>query len=43
MPEAATTEFWKGLKPLQTVFQPNALPEIFTANAATEDERYYAP
>jgi 2,4'-dihydroxyacetophenone dioxygenase len=43
MPEIATTEFWKGLKPLAHVFQPDALPEIYTADAATEDQRYYVP
>ena len=43
MPEKATSEFWRELKPITTVFQPNALPEIYTAHAATEDERYYVP
>ena len=43
MPEKATNEFWRELKPITTVFQPNALPEIYTAKAATEDERYYVP
>lgn len=43
MPEEAKTEFWKDLKPITKVFQPNALPEIFTADIATEDERYYVP
>lgn len=43
MPEAATSEFWKGMKPLSTVFQPGVLPEIYTANAASDDERLYVP
>ena len=43
MPEAATTEFWKSLKPITTVFQPNALPEIYTPDVANADERYFVP
>jgi 2,4'-dihydroxyacetophenone dioxygenase len=43
MAEAATTEFWKDIAPIEKVFQPNALPEAFIANAATDDERYYVP
>ncbi|MGH8981488.1 MAG: 2,4'-dihydroxyacetophenone dioxygenase family protein [Acidimicrobiales bacterium] len=43
MPEAPTTEFWQGLKPITKVFQPNAQPEVYTANIATDDERYYVP
>ena len=31
MPEAATTEFWKDLKPIENVFKPDALPEVFYA------------
>ena len=36
-------EFWRSLKPIEKVFQPDALPEVYTANAATDDERYYVP
>lgn len=43
MPEAATREFWKGLKPIAQVFKPDALPEMYTHDAATADERYYVP
>ena len=43
MPELAGTEFWKDLKPIARVFRPDALPEAFIGNAATEDERYYVP
>ena len=43
MPELATTEFWKELKPISKVFQPNALPEVYISNAPTDDERYYVP
>ena len=41
MPEIANNEFWKDLKPITKVFQPDALPEVYLANAPTEDERYY--
>lgn len=43
MAEAPTTEFWRTLKPIAKVFQADAKPEIYTADAATEDERYYVP
>jgi hypothetical protein len=43
MPERATTEFWKDLKPIANVFKPDALREHFIGNAPTEDKRYYVP
>lgn len=43
MAEAATTEFWKHVKPISKVFKPDAMPEAYIANASIEDERYYAP
>jgi len=43
MPEAATTEFWKDMKPIEKVFQPAALPELYMAKIATGDERYFVP
>lgn len=43
MPEKATTEFWKAIKPIAEVFKPDALPEVYVANAPTADERYYVP
>jgi 2,4'-dihydroxyacetophenone dioxygenase len=43
MSESATTEFWRHIKPLKSVFKPDAKPEAYIANAATDDERYYAP
>jgi 2,4'-dihydroxyacetophenone dioxygenase len=43
MPEKPTEEFWRTLKPVGPVFQPDALPDIYMANVATDDERYYAP
>src|SRR6201991_4269638 len=43
MPELATREFWKDIKPIAQVFKTDALPEVYMANAATDDERYYVP
>ena len=43
MPEAAQTEFWRDMKPIANVFKPDAMPESYLANAATEDDRYYVP
>ena len=43
MPEAASTEFWRDLVPITKVFQPDAKPEVYLANAPTDDERYYVP
>jgi 2,4'-dihydroxyacetophenone dioxygenase len=43
MPEKATNEFWKYLKPISDCFQPDAQPEVYIQNAPTEDERYYVP
>ena len=37
------TEFWRDLKPIEKVFQKHSLPEMFTADIATDDERYYVP
>lgn len=43
MPEKSNTEFWRSLKPIAKVFQPDALPEVYIPNAAIDDERYYVP
>ena len=43
MTEAAGGEFWRGLKPIAQVFRPGAVPEAYVSDAATEDERFYAP
>jgi len=40
---AESSEFWREFKPVAQVFRPGAMPEAYIANAATEDERYYAP
>lgn len=43
MPEAPSSEFWRGLKPIDRVFQEDATPELYIADSPTEDERYYVP
>jgi 2,4'-dihydroxyacetophenone dioxygenase len=43
MTEISNTEFWRDLKPIDTVFRPDARPEAYIPNAATDDERYYVP
>jgi 2,4'-dihydroxyacetophenone dioxygenase len=36
-------EFWRELKPVAEVFRPGAAPEAYIHDAATLDERWYAP
>ena len=43
MAEEAHNEFWRGIKPIEKVFQPDALPEVYMPNIADDDERYYVP
>jgi 2,4'-dihydroxyacetophenone dioxygenase len=43
MAEAAQPEFWRDLKPIEKVFQTHSLPEMYTPNIATDDQRYYVP
>ena len=43
MPEMPNQEFWKLLKPVSPVFQPDALKDVYIAGAVTDDERYYVP
>lgn len=43
MPQAATTEFWRDLQPIQKVFQLDALPEVYTHDAPNGDERLFVP
>ena len=37
------TEFWRDIAPIADVFKPDAMPEVYIANAATDDLRYYVP
>jgi len=41
--EATTTEFWRDLKPITSVFKPDAAPEVYLGDAPTDDEKYYVP
>lgn len=34
-------EFWRGMKPVATVFRKDARPEVHIARAAEADERYF--
>ena len=43
MAEATGTEFWRDLKPIEKVFRKHSLPEMFTPDIATDDQRYYVP
>jgi len=43
MPQAALSEFWKDLKPIARVFQPDALPETYFHEAPGGDERLFVP
>jgi len=43
MPEASGNEFWKSLKPIEKVFQFDAMPEIYAHNAPAGDERFWVP
>ncbi len=43
MPEDAVTEFWKDLKPIENSSRPDALPEVYLPQVATDDDRYYVP
>src|SRR5581483_4099819 len=43
MPQAASTEFWRDLKPIEKVFQSDALPEVYTRDAPNGDERLFVP
>lgn len=43
MVDKAVTEFWQNIAPIANPFKPDALPEAYIANAATDDLRYYVP
>jgi 2,4'-dihydroxyacetophenone dioxygenase len=43
MPHAPTNEFWRELKPIAAPMKPDALPEVFIADAPIDDDRYYVP
>lgn len=37
------TEFWRDIPPIADVFKPDARPEVYIADAATDDRRMYVP
>jgi (R,R)-butanediol dehydrogenase/meso-butanediol dehydrogenase/diacetyl reductase len=43
MPEMPNSEFWKTLKPIENSQKPDALPEVYLSQVATDDDRYYVP
>jgi len=43
MAEAATTEFWKDIKPIPQAFRPGALPESYMPKIAEGDDRLFVP
>lgn len=36
-------EFWRGLEAIPNCFKPDAKPEVYLANAPTDDESLYVP
>jgi len=43
MPEAATTEFWKGTQPVGETLRPGALPEVYIPKIADGDPKHWVP
>ncbi len=43
MPEAATTEFWKHLKPIAEVFKPDAGHDVYMSDVAEAEDKYFVP
>jgi 2,4'-dihydroxyacetophenone dioxygenase len=43
VPDAPRTEFWRDIRPIEKVFQPDALPEVYIQDAPVDDDRYYVP
>ena len=43
MSESKGNEFWRSIPPIKDVFKPDAKPEAYISNAATDDMRYYVP
>ncbi len=43
MPQAPGSEFWRDIKPIEKVFRPGALPEVYHARIADGDERLFVP
>jgi 2,4'-dihydroxyacetophenone dioxygenase len=43
MPQTPGSEFWRDIKPIEKVFRPGALPEVYHSQIAAGDERYFVP
>jgi 2,4'-dihydroxyacetophenone dioxygenase len=43
MSQAGQTGFWRDPRPITKVFRKHSLPEMFTADIATDDERWHVP
>ena len=43
MADVGNGEFWRDLKPIAQAFRPGAAPEAYVPDAATDDDRFYAP
>ena len=43
MADAATTEFWKDIKPIKDVFKPESMGDAYMPKIAEGDERYWVP
>jgi len=43
MAEAATSEFWRDIKPIKDVFKPDSLGDAYMSKIAEGDERYWVP
>ena len=43
MADEVGTEFWRDLKPIEKVFKPDALADVYKQDVAGGDERYFVP
>ncbi|WP_203732263.1 hypothetical protein [Streptomyces sp. SID12501] len=43
MPDKPAGEFWKDLRPIENSFRPDALPEVYLSEVATDDDRCDVP
>lgn len=43
MPETATSEFWRDLKPIPNAFKPGVPPEVYLRDPANSDEKLFIP
>ncbi|WP_405623665.1 hypothetical protein [Streptomyces sp. NBC_00076] len=41
MSQEARSEFWKGLKPITNSVKPDAQPEVYLSQVATDDDRAF--